>query len=124
MKKFVAMINVLIIGFMTTSVNALTVITVRGKYGSNPDVQQAGEQIEWSHAVLDIIAMVNSYLWFGIWFFCFVFMIRNWYQLIMSSGDEKKMKSATSSLVWCGIWIVVCLLAYIIVNLAVKLFAK
>ena len=41
----------------------------------------------------------------------------------MNNGDEKQSSAATSWLLKSIIWIVVCLLAYIIVNLAVKLFA-
>ncbi len=110
--------------FISTSVKALTIRTIDGKI-SNPDVPSnpGWAQIEWSHAVLDIIAMVNSYLWFAIWFFCFLFMIWNWYKLITANWDEKAMSSATKALIWCGVWIAVCLLAYIIVRVAVKLFA-
>jgi hypothetical protein len=48
-------------------------------------------------------------------------MIWNWYQLIINNWDDKQpwMKW----LLWSIVWIVICLLAYIIVNLAVKLFA-
>lgn len=123
MKKFIVSLSVLLIWLISTSVNALTVWTIDGKYGSNPDIQKEWVQTSWNHAVLDIIAMVNSYLWFGVWFFCFIFMIWNGYQLIMANGDEKKVKSATSALVGCAIWIVVCLLAYVIVRVAIKLFA-
>jgi uncharacterized membrane protein YjfL (UPF0719 family) len=50
-------------------------------------------------------------------------MIINGYKLITAHWDEKQTKAAIKWLLWAVIWIVICLLAYIIVNLAVKLFA-
>ena len=67
--------------------------------------------------------VVNTYLRFAIGFVCFLFMVINGYKLISANGDEKQTKAATSALIWSIVWIFVCLLAYIIVNLAVKLFA-
>ena len=75
-----------------------------------------------SYSILDMISLVNRYLWFAIWFFCFVFMIWNWFKLISANWDEKAVWSAKKALIWSVVWIVVCLLAYIIVNLAVKIF--
>ena len=78
--------------------------------------------VTWKTPITDIISQVNSYLWFAIGFVCFLFMIWNGYQLIMARGDEKQMKTATSSIIWAALWLVVSLLAYIIVNIAVKFF--
>lgn len=80
-------------------------------------------QIEWWRSVFDIIRFVNSYLWFAIWFVCFLFMVFNGYKLITAHWDEKQTQAATKGLMWSIVWIAVCLLAYIIVNVAVKLFA-
>ena len=76
-----------------------------------------------SMSILDLISLVNDYIWFFIGFFCFIFMIWNGYKLISANGDEKAMKSAKTWLLWSIIWLAICLLAYIIVNLAVNLFA-
>ena len=78
--------------------------------------------VSGSRSLLDMISLVNEYLWFAIWFFCFLFMIINGYKLITANWDDGQTKKATKALLWSVIWIVVCLLAYIIVNLAVKLF--
>jgi hypothetical protein len=51
-------------------------------------------------------------------------MIRNGYKLISANGDEKAMKAAKTGLLWSIIWLAICLLAYIIVNIAVRLFAQ
>ena len=45
MKKFIASLSILLIGILSTSVNALTVWTIDGKYGSNPDIPENKVQI-------------------------------------------------------------------------------
>ena len=89
----------------------------------NRDVTVKMERIDWSYSILGVIKVVNEYLWFAIGFICFLFTIINWYKLITAQWDEKQMKEATNALIWCAIWIAVCLLSYIIVNLALRLFA-
>ena len=122
MKKAIISLGVsLLIGIFSFS-QAVTVWTLKWKFGSNPDVSVGQTQIEWSRSILDIISVVNSYLRFAIGFVCFLFMIWNGYQLIMARGDDKQMKSATNSLVWTAVWLWVCLLSYIIVNIALRLF--
>lgn len=74
-------------------------------------------------SILNTISSVNSYIWFFVGFFCFVFMIWNGYKLISANGDEKAMKSARTALLWSVVWLAICILSYIIVNVAVKLFA-
>lgn len=104
-----------------SNVNAVSLRTPKWLiYG---DYKVERDQVDGSRSIFNIISFVNEYLWFAIWFFCFLFMIRNGYQLIMARGDEKQTKSATSALIWCVIWITICLLAYIIVNIAINLFA-
>lgn len=81
-------------------------------------------QVDGSNSVLGLISLINDYIWFFIGFFCFIFMIRNGYKLISANGDEKAMKAAKTGLLWSIIWLAICLLAYIIVNIAVRLFAQ
>jgi len=104
-------------------VEALTVTTIDWEY--RWDIVRNWNTIvgKYSKSVFDIIKVVNSYLWFGIWVVCFIFMIINGYKLITAHWDEKQTKAATSALFKSIIWIAICLLSYIIVNLAVKIFA-
>lgn len=104
-----------------SSVNAVTLRTLKWAIGS--DIGNAPTQIEWQHSIFNIISLVNKYLWFTIGLACFWFMIWNGYQLIMARGDSKQMDTATKSLIWCALWLVVCILAHIIVNIAIKLLA-
>lgn len=101
--------------------NWVTLRTIKWPIWS--DFNQDPTIIEGNRSIFNTISLVNDYLWFAIWLACFWFMIWNGYQLIMARGDEKQMKTATNSITWCAVWIVVCVLARIIVNLAVKLFA-
>ena len=125
MKTLTVLLATLLINSIS-SVDALYAFTISKKRYSQWDVADnpgGGTWISGDYSVFDIINLVNSYLWFAVWFVCFVFMIVNWYKLITAHGDEKQTKAAIKGLLWAIIWIVVCLLAYIIVNLAVKLFA-
>ena len=123
MKKFKIAWTILITLLIQSFVGALTIWTPRWSYYNSPDYPPGSDMVEWNRSIFNIIMFVNKFLWFAIWFFCFLFMVWNWYQLITARWDEKQTKSATKSLIWSAIWIFVCLLAYIIVNIAVKLFA-
>lgn len=81
------------------------------------------EQIDGQYSILQLIRFVNSYLRFAIGFVCFLFTIINWYKLITAQWDEKTTKDATKALYWSIIGIGICLLAYIIVNVTLRLFA-
>lgn len=121
MKKILWILLTWLFAFLS-SANAVTLWTLKWTVGGdfnpgNPTI------VEGRSSIFNIISLVNDYLWFAIGFVCFLFMIWNGYQLIMARGDDKQMKSATNALIGCGLWLTVCILAHIIVNLAVKLFA-
>ena len=87
------------------------------------DIPDEWTLVTGQRSVFDMIKVVNSYIRFGVGFVCFLFMIINGYKLITANWDSKQTEAATSALIKSIIWVAVCLLAYIIVNLAVKLFA-
>jgi hypothetical protein len=118
-KKIWIFILSILLGLSST--NAVTLWTLRWPIGW--DVSEQTTTIQGQRSIFNMISLVNNYLWFAIGFVCFVFMVRNGYQLIIARGDEKQMKSATNSLIWCAVWLTVCILAHIVVNIAVKLFA-
>ena len=121
-KKALILLQIIVVSTLLSTTNAVSVWTLRPRIW-NPDIPQQPTQIDWSRSFLDILSVVNSYLRFAIWFVCFLFMIWNGFKLIMSRWDEKDMKSAQNALIWCGVWLVTCFLAYIIVNIAIKLFS-
>lgn len=118
-KKLTSIWIITIIGFIS-KVSAISVRTFRK---TKDTTSHDWSQIDGSRSIFDIISLVNSYLWFAIWFVCFLFMIINGYKLIINNWDEKQTSTATSWLLKSIIWIIICLLAYVIVNLAVKIFA-
>lgn len=102
------------------SVNWVTIKTIK-KNLQDKDIPSLGQEIS-DYSILGVIEIVNNYLWLAIGFFCFLFMIINWYKLISAHWDEKKVKAATGGLIWSVVWIVVCLSAYLIVNVVLKMF--
>lgn len=124
MKKLSVILSTLLINFFS-SADALYAFTFSRNKHSQADVaDNPGDWtwINWDYSVLDVINLVNSYLRFAVGFVCFLFMIINGYKLITAHGDEKQTSSAMTGLMGSIVWIVICLLAYIIVNVAVKLF--
>lgn len=121
MKKFkiVWALIPLLLAFISTT-NAVTLWTLRWAVGG--DFNQEPVPIEGQRSIFNTISLVNNYLWFAIGLACFWFMIWNGYQLIMARGDEKQMKTATDALIGSAVWLAVCILAHIIVNIAVRLF--
>ena len=126
MKKTLAIaLSTLLINNLS-SVDALYAFTISKKKYEQKDVADnpgGGTWISGDYSLLDVINLINSYLRFAVGFVCFLFMIINWYKLITAHWDEKQTKTAISWLLWSIAWIVICLLAYILVNIAVKLFA-
>jgi len=126
MKKKLPIILTSILISCISSADALYAFTISKKRYEQKDVADNPGGWTWisgDYSILDVINLINSYLRFAVWFVCFLFMIINGYKLITAHWDEKQTKAAIKWLLWAVIWIVICLLAYIIVNLAVKLFA-
>lgn len=124
-KILISLMSTILLGFMWLVNAAGLQVYIPKEASADPDYQIPDWHstiVPWQTTITDIISLVNSYLWFAIGFVCFLFMIWNGYQLIIARGNEKQMKTATSSLIGCSIWLVSCLLAYIIVNIAIKFF--
>lgn len=120
----IKILTTLLISSLIGCLSKAFAVTVRTLKETKDTADNNQTQIDGVRSVIDVISLVNSYLWFAIGFFCFIFMIRNWFKLISANWDEKAMSSAMKALVWSWVWLTICLLAYIIVNLTVKLFAS
>ena len=120
MKKII-WLSIIALFTLLSKVDAVRLWTLRWDIWG--DLPSTWTEVTGERSVFDMIRLVNSYLRFWIGFVCFLFMIINGYKLITANGDQKQTEAATSALIKSIIWIAVCLLAYIIVNLAVKLFA-
>lgn len=121
MKKKLVWLWIFTLLTLLCKVDAVVLRTVKWKPGWDLDNRRT--TVAGTRSIFDAIRLVNSYIRFAVGFVCFLFMIINWYKLITANGDEKKTKEATSALIWSAVWIAICLLAYILVNVAVKLFA-
>ncbi len=106
---------------LQSSVDAVTLRTLKWPVGSNIDNNST--TVVGDRSIFNIISLVNKYLWFAVGLACFGFMIWNGYKLIMARGDSKQMNAATKSLIWSALGLTVCILAHIIVNIAIRLFA-
>ncbi len=71
--------------------------------------------------VWNVVSAVNGYLWFLIGFVCFVFLVYNGIQLVMSRGEEKEFKSAKQMMLGATIGIAICFLSYSLVRIVVNL---
>ena len=104
-------------------VDAKVSVFLPGKWTARDYDPGKNVQKDGNYSLLDVIEFINDYLWFSIWFVCFLFVVINGIKLIASRWDEEATSKAMKALIWCVVWIVVCLSAYIIVNLAIRLFA-
>lgn len=120
-KRKLVWLWIIALASLISQVNALTLRTIRWK--TNSEVPNEHTMVTGEGSIFGLIKLVNNYLRLAVGFVCFLFMVINGYKLITANGDEKQSKAATTALIWSVVWIVICLLAYIIVNLAVKLFA-
>lgn len=118
-QKIISIVWTFLILIWIPYVHAVTPFIVDGTL-NNQDVPNIDPQ---TYSIFDIISLINSYLWLGIWLACFISIIWNWVKLIIARWNTKEMKAATNAVTWCAIGLLVCILSYIIVNLALRLFA-
>ncbi len=70
---------------------------------------------------IDLISIVNEYLWFFVWIIAMGVVLYGWYLLVTSSGNEEEYKKATKLLIYWLVWIIVALSAYLLVSFIVNL---
>lgn len=125
MKKFLFKILMcmwlLSIGIPNTMWGELTV------YIPTPSGQE-DLNIQWSTSVntdrtelIDVINLVNKYLWFSLWLIAMIIFVYAWI-LLISWWKKDSFEKANKMLIWAGIAIVVSMLSYTVVNLLINLF--
>lgn len=84
--------------------------------------------IQWSTSIntdrtelVDVINIVNKYLWFSLWLIAMIIFVYAGIKLIVSWKSEEFKKSNTM-LLGAGIAIVVSMLSYTLINLLINLF--
>lgn len=81
------------------------------------------ESISWDKNFwIELIDVINAYLWFFIWVVSMAMLLYWWYSLIYSKWDEEEFRRANRILYYWWIWIFVSLLSYVWISLLVNLF--
>ncbi|HNG97796.1 MAG TPA: hypothetical protein PLW93_05980 [Candidatus Absconditabacterales bacterium] len=75
-----------------------------------------------SEDIINLIKLINEYLWFSIASVCLAVAIYAGYQIIMSGGDKAKMQKGNDTLVGALIGIFISLFSYVLMRLVVNLF--
>ncbi len=71
---------------------------------------------------IEMIDIVNFYLWFFVWVVAMWVVVYWGYMLISSKGSEEELKKANKLLTYWLIWILIALSSFVIVRLVVNLF--
>lgn len=84
--------------------------------------------IQWPTSVstdrtelIDIINIINKYLWFSIWLIAMAIFVYAGILLIVW-WEKSNFEKANKMLLWAGVAIIVAILSYTIVNLLINLF--
>lgn len=85
---------------------------------NNPQIDNS---ISNETTIFEYIKIINSYLWFAIWWIAMAILIYAWLLMITAWWDKAKVGKAWKMALYCLIWIVVALLSYLLVNLIVNL---
>jgi hypothetical protein len=84
--------------------------------------------IQWSTSVntdrtelIDIIKIINKYLWFSLWLIAMIIFVYAWI-LLIAWWKKDSFDKANKMLLWAGVAIVISMLSYTVVNLLINLF--
>lgn len=98
-------------------------VEVPGDNITTRDTSIPSSTIQWdSEDIINLIKLINEYLWFSIASVCLAVAIYAGYQIIMSGWDKAKMQKGNDTLVWALIGIFISLFSYVLVRLVVNLF--
>ncbi|MEY3197963.1 MAG: hypothetical protein RL023_817 [Candidatus Parcubacteria bacterium] len=79
---------------------------------------------ESKDSLLNLIRLINSYLWFIVAAICMAVVIYAGFLMMTARGDDAQVKKGINILVYAGIGIGVSLMAYAIVNVIVNFFGS
>ncbi len=79
---------------------------------------------ESKDSLINLVRLINSYLWFIIAAICMGVVIYAGFLMITGRGDEAQVKKGITMMVYAGIGIGVALMAYAIVNVIVNFFGS
>lgn len=89
----------------------------------NVPLASSTDVITWEQwDIIDLIKLINNYLWMSLGVLCLATTVYGWFLLITAQWDKSKMQKANQILLWSGIWIIICVMAYVLVRVVVNLF--
>lgn len=71
----------------------------------------------WNKDIVDSIIPVIEYLLWFIWIFALIFVMKWWFQMMISNHDEEKFKNGKKTLIFSLIWLFIVLVAYSIISM-------
>ncbi len=72
--------------------------------------------------IINLIKLINNYLWLSLWTVCLAITIYGGFILITAQWEKAKMQKANQMIIWSAIGLVICVMAYVIVRVVVNLF--
>lgn len=79
--------------------------------------------ISWDQSdIIDLIKLINNYLRLSLGVVCLVVAVYGGFILITAQWDKSKLQKANQILLGTGIWLIICVMAYVLVRVVVNLF--
>ena len=80
-------------------------------------------QVRWNQDdIISLIKLINNYLRLSLGVVCLAATVYGWFLLITAQWDKNKFQKANQILLGSGIWLVICVMAYVLVRVVVNLF--
>jgi len=98
-------------------------VDIPGSKVTSRDVNVPWATIEGDFkSIINLVKLINEYLWFSLGAVCMIVAIYAGYQIIMSKWDKAKMKKGNEVLVGAIVGIMIAIFSYVIIRLVVNLF--
>lgn len=86
-------------------------------------IDQVKGQVNWIEKDRTFFEYIQAVIWYLIWFIFFialVYVLYAWFNILVSSWEEEKIKKSKSIISYVIIWIIIMFSAYSIVNFVMK----
>lgn len=70
----------------------------------------------WDKDIVESVTPALGYLLWFIWIISLIFVMKWWFQMMVSSWDDEKFKSGKTTLIFSLIWLFIVLVAYTITS--------
>lgn len=76
----------------------------------------------WENTTMELIQMINEYLWFFVWLVAFLLVAYSGFKIITAQGEKEQISKSYDLLIGSVVVIFISLLSYTLVRLVVNLF--